>query len=111
MPAEAREFSRRYAELRERERAVTAQSNGNGHAGAPLSDEELVAVLERAARRGSAESAEAVLARRRREQRAAEEAEAEEPHIDSMTWLHPDEMSELTEEQRQRAREVHVAEC
>src|SRR5205807_1659642 len=75
-PAEVREFSRRYEQLRETQRAAPAA--GNGHA-APLSDEQLVVVLEGAARNGSAESAAAVLARRRREQRAREEAEPDEP--------------------------------
>jgi hypothetical protein len=102
----AREFSRRYAELRQARRPTNG--NGNGHGG-PLSDEELVVVLEDSARRGSAEAAKMLLGRRKRQERAVEKAEPAEPLIDPMTWLHPAEMAELTEEQRQQAREVYVA--
>jgi hypothetical protein len=47
----------------------------------------------------------------------AEPVEEEPPrfgdagYIDAMTWLEPERMAELTEEQRQRAREAYVAEC
>ncbi|MCW3064784.1 MAG: hypothetical protein JWN32_1956 [Solirubrobacterales bacterium] len=70
--------------------------------------------------RGRAEGApveHASFARRFDEIRAAEaeaeavEPEQEEPLIDGMTWLEPERMAELTEEQRQRAREIFVAEC
>jgi hypothetical protein len=117
-PADVREFSRRYGELR---RAQSANGNGNGNGDAePLSDDELVAVLERAAGRGSAEAAKMLLSRRQRQERAAADVgDLEPPAEDSpmhpfraqvYAWAlggdpfvaaSPDELAELSPKQRE----------
>jgi hypothetical protein len=51
-----------------------------------------------------------LLRRAEREEARQEESSEQEPLIDAMTWLEPAHMGELTEEQRQRARELFVAE-
>lgn len=103
-PADVREFSRRYSELREAPRP----SNGNGNGHGPLTDEQLVAVLEDSARRGSAEAAKMLLSRRQRQERATEEADQEpafDPYRmalegDPFVTTSPEEMARLTPEQR-----------
>jgi hypothetical protein len=103
-PADVREFSRRYSELREAARP----SNGNGNGHGLLTDEQLLAVLEDSARRGSAEAAKMLLSRRQRQERTAEEAHQEpafDPYRmalegDPFVAASPDELALLTPEQR-----------
>jgi hypothetical protein len=100
--AEAAEFAGRWDAIpREGRSAVPEDAE-------PLTDEQLVGVVESSARRGSAEAARMLLARRGREAPAAAE-EQEYPSWHPFSWTTPDDpflagepesMALLTEEER-----------